>query len=88
MIKSKSMRKIKTVLRDGYTTVCLLHYQYFKQHYKLISVDLSKQEEFVYPKVIKQTKFYGMLRKFTSTHSLRKTKKKILEFHKGTAKVL
>ena len=66
----------KTVLRDVYTTGCLLHYQYFKQHYELISVDLSKQEEFVYPKVIKQTKFYGMLKKFTSTHSFRKTKKK------------
>ena len=53
----------KTVLRDDYTTGCLLHYQYFKQHYEIISVDLSKQEEFVYPKVIKQTKFYGMLKK-------------------------
>ena len=30
---------------DDYTTGCLLYYQYFKDHYKLIAVDLSKQKE-------------------------------------------
>ena len=27
---------------DDYTTGCLLDYQYFKCHYQLIAVDLSK----------------------------------------------
>ena len=29
---------------DDYTTECLLDYQYFKDHYNLIAVDLSKQK--------------------------------------------
>ena len=29
---------------DDYTTVSLLDYQYFKVHYQLIAVDLSKQK--------------------------------------------
>ena len=38
------IRKIATGKRgDDYTTGCLLDYQYFKDHYQLIAVDLSKQ---------------------------------------------
>ena len=29
--------------RDDYTVGCLLDYQYFKDHYKLVACDLSKQ---------------------------------------------
>ena len=29
---------------DDYTTGCLLDYSYFKDHYKMIAVDLSKQQ--------------------------------------------
>ena len=36
-------RKIATGQGDDYTTGCLLDYPYFKQHYKLIAIDLSKQ---------------------------------------------
>ena len=32
------------VQRDDYTTGCLLDYIYFKNCYKMIAVDLSKQE--------------------------------------------
>ena len=32
------------VQRDDYTTGCLLGYIYFKNYYKMIAVDLSKQE--------------------------------------------
>ena len=28
---------------NGYTTGSLLDYEYFKNHYKLIAIDLSKQ---------------------------------------------
>ena len=30
---------------NGYTTGNLLDYEYFKDHYKLITIDLSKQIE-------------------------------------------
>ena len=39
--------KISTTEKDSYTTGCLLdyyYYYYFKEHYKLITIDLSKQE--------------------------------------------
>ena len=29
---------------DDYTTGCLLDYPYFKNHYKMIAIDLSKQQ--------------------------------------------
>ena len=47
MIKSKKydeIRKIGTGKVDDYTTGCLIDYQYFKDHYQLITVDLSKQK--------------------------------------------
>ena len=40
--KYDEMRKIATGKGDDYTTGCLLDYQYFKDHYQLIAVDLSK----------------------------------------------
>ena len=43
--KYDEIRKIATGKRDDYTTGCLLDYQYFKDHYQLIAVDLSKQKE-------------------------------------------
>ena len=39
----KYIRKISTGQGDDYTTGCLLDYIYFKNHYKMIAVDLSKQ---------------------------------------------
>ena len=38
------IRKTVTGKVDDYTTGCLLDYQYFKDHYNLIAVDLSKQK--------------------------------------------
>ena len=39
----ENIRKITTGQGDDYTTDCLLDYIYFKNHYKMIAVDLSKQ---------------------------------------------
>ena len=36
-------RKIAIGQGDDYTTGCLLDYPYFKDHYKMIAIDLSKQ---------------------------------------------
>ena len=38
------VRKVSTRYGVDYTTGCLLDYVYFKDHYKLIAVDLSKQQ--------------------------------------------
>ena len=38
------IQKIATGQRDYYTTGCLLDYLYFKNYYKLIALDLSKQQ--------------------------------------------
>ena len=40
---------------EDYTTGCLLDYNYFKEHYKLVAVDLSKQKELdANPRAIQQ----------------------------------
>ena len=39
----EEIRKTATGQGDDYTTRCLLDYQYFKDHYQQITVDLSKQ---------------------------------------------
>ena len=56
------IKKIVRGKRDNYTTGCLLDYQYFKNHYKLIAVDLSKQKELnADSRAIQQIEFYRML---------------------------
>ena len=55
--------KTATGQGDNYTTGCLLDYQYFKDHYQLIAVDLSKQKELdADSRAIQQIQFYGMLK--------------------------
>ena len=41
----KNIRKFATGQGDDYTTGCYLDYPYFKDTYKMIAVDLSKQQE-------------------------------------------
>ena len=60
--KHDEIRKFATRKGDDYTTGCLLDYQYFKDHYQLIAVDLSKQKELdADPRAIQQIEFYGKL---------------------------
>ena len=43
-----------------YTTGCLFPYKYIKNHYRLIAVDLSRQNESdAGPKAIQQIEFVG-----------------------------
>ena len=45
MIKTyENIRKITTGQGDDYTTGCLLDYTYFKKYYKMVAVDLRKQQ--------------------------------------------
>ena len=55
--KYDELTKVTTGRGDNYTTGCLLDYQYFKDHYKLIAVHLSKLKELdADPRVIKQNR--------------------------------
>ena len=38
-----NIRKIAIGQRNDYAIVCLLDHIYFKEHYKMIAIDLSKQ---------------------------------------------
>ena len=57
------IRKTATGQGDDYTTGCLLDYQYFKDHYNLIAIDLSKQKELdADSRAIQQIEFYRILK--------------------------
>ena len=56
------IRKTVTEQGDDYTTGCLLDYQYFKDHYNLIAVGVSKQKELdADSRAIQQIELYGVL---------------------------
>ena len=58
MIKTYENRKITIGQADHYTTGCLLDYTYFKKYYKMIAIDLIKQQALdVDPKAIQQINF-------------------------------
>ena len=40
----ENIREIATGQEDYYTTACLLDYSYFKDYYKIVAIDLSKQQ--------------------------------------------
>ena len=82
--KYDEIRKIATGKGDNYATGCLLDYQYFKDHYQLIAVDLSKQKELdADPKANQQIEFYGKLRTDSQVCTVLEN-----QFDKGTTKVL
>ena len=43
--KYRELKKVMIGKGEDYTTGSLLDYDYFKKHYKLVAVDLSKQKE-------------------------------------------
>ena len=71
-----------------------MDYACFKDYYKLIAVDLSKQKALdADPRAIQQIVFQGVVGGENNTKIrlytiLEKSKETILEFAKGTAKVL
>ena len=57
-----NIKKIAMSQGDDYTTECLLDYVYFKEYYKLIAKDLSKQQKLdADPKAIQLINFTGNL---------------------------
>ena len=58
----ENIRKIATGKSDDYTTGCLLDYPYFKENYKMIAIDLSRQNELdANPRAIQQINFTANL---------------------------
>lgn len=58
----ENIQKITTDSKDDYRTDCLFNQRYFKEIYKLIAIDLSKQENVDSDKKdIQQTIFIGNL---------------------------
>ena len=88
----ENIRKIATGQGDDYTTGCLLDYIYFKKYYKMIAVDLSKQQALdADPKAIQQINFTANLDRAGNTRIyfiLEEAKETVLDFSQGTVKVL
>ena len=88
----ENIRKIATGQEDDYTTGYLLDYIYFKNYYKTIAVDLSKQQALdADPKAIQQINFTANLDNAENTRIyfvLEEAKGTIFEFSQGTVKVL
>ena len=82
----ENIRKIPTGKGDDYTTGCLLDYPYFKESYKIITTDVSKQEALdADPRKIQQINFTANLDSAGNTTIsllLSKKKKLFLNFHK------
>ena len=84
----ENIRKIATGQEDDYTTVCLLDNIYFKNYYKMISVDLSKQQApDPDPEAIQQINFTANLER-AGNFILEEAKETIFEFSQGTVKFL
>ena len=84
--------KTATGQRDDYTTGCLLDYPYFKENYKMIAIDLSKQQALdADPRAIQQINFTANLDRAGNTKIyfiLEEAKETVLDFSQGTVKVL
>ena len=80
----ENIRKITIGQGDDYTTGCLLDYSYFKNHYKMISIDLSKQQALVAdPRAIQQINFTANLdrnRNTTMFFIIEEAKETVFEF--------
>ena len=75
---------------DVYTTGCLLDFSYFEKNDRLIAADLSKQKVLdADSRAIQQIIFTGKTSRASVIYYIyEKLKETILEFSKGTAKVL
>ena len=91
-ITYENIRKIATGQGDDYTTGCLLDYAYFKNYYKMIATDLSKQQALdADPRAIEQINFTANLDgggNIRIYFILEKSKETIIGFSQRTVKVL
>ena len=92
IVTNENIRKIAIGQGDDYTTGCLLDCSYFAGTYKMIAVDLSKQQALdADPRAIQQINFTANLDRAGNTRVyfiLEEAKETILDFSQGTVKVL
>ena len=87
----ENIRKITIGQGDDYATGCLLDYTYFKKYYKMIAIDLSKQQVLdADPKAIQQINFTANLDRANTRFYfiLEEVKETLREFSQGTVKFL
>ena len=88
----ENIRKVATSKKDDYTTGCLLDYTYFRDNYKMIAVDLSRQQALdANPKAVQQINFTANLDREGNKRVyfiLEESKETKLRFAQGTVKVL
>ena len=86
-----NIQKIATGQGDDYTTGCIIYYPYFEK-YKLITIDLGKQQELdADRKAIQQVNFTKMIERDGNTTMLfiiEEAKQTNLGFSGGTVRVL
>ena len=91
-VTHENFRKIATGQGYNYTTGCLLDYANFRDNYKMIAIDLSKQQVLVAdPRAILQINFTANLDRANNTRIffiLEEAKETVLDFSQGTVKVL
>ena len=88
----ENIRNIVTGQGDDYKTGSLLDYSYFVDTYKMIAVDLSKQQALdADPRAIQQINFTANLDRAGNTRVyfiLEEANETIVDFSRGTVKVL
>ena len=84
----ENIRKIATGKGDDYTTGCLLNYPYFKENFKIIAIDLSKQQSLDADlRAIEQINFTTNLNRAGNTTMLfiiEEAKEIVVAFSQGT----
>ena len=88
----ENIRKIATGKGDDYTTGFLLDYPYVKDNYKMIVIDLSKQQALdADPRKIQEINFTANLDRDGNTTMffiIKQEKETIIEFSQGTIEIL
>ena len=88
----ENIRKISTGQGDDYMTGCLLDYTHLKKYYKIIAIDLSKQQALdADPKAIQQINFTANLARAGNTRIyfvLEEAKETVFELSQRTVKAL
>ena len=88
----ENIQKIAAGQGDDYTTGCLLDYSYFKDCYKMIAIDLSKQQALDADlRAIQQINVTANLDRDGNAAMffiIEKAKETVLNFSQGTVKVL
>ena len=88
----ENIGKIATGQGGDYTTTCLVDYSYFKDHYKIIAIDLSKRQALdADPRAIQQVNFTANLDRTGNTTMffiIEEAKETVLDVSQETVKVL